>query len=197
MTRQLLMHCPMKSEESPRIRDPVTIMSMVGQIVVRHTNMGGPDEGQDRVLEKLDSQHSVEEAARATLEREVVLRRIAPEERSRYAEVARHLSIAEVPIAERNVHHPPIRLTKTEGLEVVPAVHDSTCRPEAGLIGKVAGPVVLEASPVGVAASMDEVFAVANGARLRRLHLIMKGQELTGHRDFLRGTDVRLSLIHI
>ena len=73
---------------------------------------------------------------------------------------------------------------------MVPAVHDSTCRPEAWLIGKFAGPVILEAIPVGVAASVDEVFAVANGARLRRFHPIQKGQELTDHRDFLRGTDV-------
>ena len=74
---------------------------------------------------------------------------------------------------------------------MVPAVHESTRRPEVGLIGEVAGPIVLEAIPVGVAASVDEVLSVAEGARLRRLHPIHKGQELTDHRDSLRGTDVR------
>ena len=61
---------------------------MVGEVVVRHTDMGRPDAGQDRVREKLNRQHPVKDATGTTLRREVLLRRIARKKRSRHAEVS-------------------------------------------------------------------------------------------------------------
>ena len=77
---------------------------MIGEVVKRYTEMGRTDKRQERVFEKLNRQHPVEDVKGTTLGREVVLRRRAHQQRSRYTEIPRRLLVAEGPLTERNVH---------------------------------------------------------------------------------------------